>query len=68
MFVSSTAAWAPFEASQQGCGEFQSQRGDGICYMTLLTQGRPGAGSSAKIPRDTNERRNAARLAPPDGC
>src|SRR5258706_15894387 len=45
MFVSSTAAWTPFEASQQGCGEFQSQRGDGICYVTLLTPGRPGAGS-----------------------
>src|SRR5258708_34245298 len=45
MFGSSTAAWTPFEASQQGCGEFQSQRGDGICYVTLLTQGRPGAGS-----------------------
>src|SRR5260370_36294103 len=45
MFVSSTAAWTPFEVSQQGCGEFQSQRGDGICYVALLTQGRPGDGS-----------------------
>src|SRR5260370_5134540 len=45
MFVSAAAAWTPLEVSKKGCGEFQSQRGDGICYATLLTQGRPGAGS-----------------------
>jgi len=39
------AARATLKSGKQRCSKLQSQRGDGIRHMALLTQGRPGAGS-----------------------